>query len=284
MGVNIPMDLSGRRQVSRPMRIVDCFLFFNELELLELRLNELSDVVDEHVLVEATHTFRGERKELVYTKNRRRFKKYENKITHLVVDNPPEYELPLLDADVWVREHNQRKALRQQFDWQEGDWVLLSDVDEIPRPRVIKNVIKGGNPDAIYVFRQELYYYWVNLRQNQIWCGTLMFQPKDHCFQELRDARWNRPPMTFLENGGWHFSYLGDVARIQKKMRASSETTNEKFLGTAWLEECCVKGLDHLQRDGEQFRKIFVKVGSSFPRYITKWLVKYPSLCKRLHD
>src|SRR4051812_40271897 len=118
------------------MTLCDCFTFYNELDILEIRLRELYDVVDRFVLVEATHTHKGDPKPLHYATNRARFASWNDKIRHIVIG-----DLPVGDnlAAIRRREMGQRNAiLLGLMDAQDDDIVLISDVDEIPRKSAVE--------------------------------------------------------------------------------------------------------------------------------------------------
>ena len=124
--------------------IFDCFTFFNELDLLEIRLHTLKDVVDKFVIAEATRTHTGKPKELVFDKNRSRFAEFKDKIVHVVVDNLlPEEEVSKDSYNLpWINENRQRNALIKGLsNVDDGDVIIVSDVDEIPRPERIAEAI-----------------------------------------------------------------------------------------------------------------------------------------------
>jgi beta-1,4-mannosyl-glycoprotein beta-1,4-N-acetylglucosaminyltransferase len=87
--------------------IYDCFTFFNELDILEIRLNILKNVVDKFVLVEATRTHQGKEKPLYFSENKARYKEFEDKIIHIVIDEYPPYE----GKSAWVLERYQRDMI-----------------------------------------------------------------------------------------------------------------------------------------------------------------------------
>lgn len=117
--------------------VYDCFLFFNELELLELRLHELADVVDRFVIVEATHTHTGLPKPLHFAENRHRFRKFKERILHVVVREHFPRMRPGKFADY------QRDAVRQALaDCRPDDIILFSDVDEIPCPDKVREIVE----------------------------------------------------------------------------------------------------------------------------------------------
>ena len=88
------------------IKIIDCFIFYNELDMLEFRLEELNDVVDRFVIVESTKTFVGKDKPLFFSENLQRFEKYLPKITHIIEQN-------LTDKNPWVNESTQRNAIKK---------------------------------------------------------------------------------------------------------------------------------------------------------------------------
>ena len=109
------------------MAVWDCFTFFNELDILELRLAELDPVVDRFVVAEATRTFSNEPKPLHFADNRQRFSRWLPKITHVIIDDLP------AEGDAWDREAFQRNTVARGLgDARPDDVIMISDVDEIP--------------------------------------------------------------------------------------------------------------------------------------------------------
>jgi beta-1,4-mannosyl-glycoprotein beta-1,4-N-acetylglucosaminyltransferase len=127
--------------------VYDTFIFFNELELLELRLNELSDVVDRFILVEATRTFTNKPKPLYYAENKHLFSKFNHKITHIIVEDLPESDNP------WILERFQRNCISRGFNnMSDDDIIMISDTDEIPRAEIVKEVtnkLKSENKNSL---------------------------------------------------------------------------------------------------------------------------------------
>lgn len=225
--------------------IFDCFTFFNELDLLEIRLNTLKDVVDCFVIAEATRTHRGKPKELYFEKNRARYAKFLNRIRYVVVDDLlPEEEV---ERDVynlpWVNENRQRNAISKGLEGlRDDDIIMLSDLDEIPRPLAIKDALPiAKNGDAVR-FLMEMYCYYANYKDfcNPIWSlGTVMLSgctwrtsPAFDSFKcdrftvasenngrTMQKIRFLNPSIK-IRHGGWHMSYLGGVQAIMQKLRA----------------------------------------------------------------
>ena len=119
------------------MQVVDCFIFADELDMLECRLTELEEVVDWFVLVEAESTFQGDPKPLAYAEHRDRFARWSDRIVHVVAELP--------DASAWIREAAQREAIidgLRALPLAPDDTIVLSDVDEIWRPSVVVTVTR----------------------------------------------------------------------------------------------------------------------------------------------
>jgi len=210
--------------------IWDGFIFFNELELLDLRLNELDDAVDTFVLVEATKTFSGLEKPLYFQDNVSRFQRFLHKIVHVVVTDMP-------TGDRWVAENHQRDAiLRGLKGAQPDDIILISVVDEIWNKRI-------GVQFGCYSLR--FFYYYLNTVLPFHWIkGTVCLPRRDLTAPSI--ARTNRASFPLIENGGWHFSFLGGPQRIREKIEAfsHSEYDNPYYKGK-------------IAQNVENFRNIF---------------------------
>ena len=141
-------------------RVYDCFQFYNEFDVLEIRLAELDPLVDHFVLVEATHTHTGKPKPLHFTENRKRYERYAHKIIHVVID-----DLPLDDPSHFARDIHQREAiLRGLGGAQPDDRILFSDCDEIPKPHLLRKALAfRGLSHRIVAFWCENYFYRLNL-------------------------------------------------------------------------------------------------------------------------
>jgi len=216
--------------------IYDCFSFFNELELLDIRLHELGPFIDKFVLVEATKTHSRKDKLLYFNDNKSLFKEYLDKIIHVVVSDFPE-------GDTWVAENFQRNSILLGLkECQDDNVILISDMDEIPRNTIFKdyNNFQDIGFDY-YVTVQNLFYYYLNTYFDQfLWPGTFILK-----YQTLKKVT----PQYFknrikrgikIENGGWHFSYLGGVKNIQLKLDsfAHTEFNNDKFNTADYIEQC----------------------------------------------
>lgn len=213
--------------------LIDSFMFFNELDLLEYRLNILNNIVDYFIIVEATTTHSGKPKKLFFEENKNRFSKFETKIIHVIVKdlkketstskpNPHLNEnynrnCIQLGVDIIKRKHSSR-------DLNQNDWIIISDVDEIPNPETIKK-IKDTATVTGYDIEQDLYYY--NLRTK---CDIKWHSAKIINYIYYSDKMNNSPQncrsrymRNLIQKGGWHLSYFGDSQFIKTKIESFCE-------------------------------------------------------------
>ena len=231
-------------------KIYDCFIFFNELDLLELRLNILDSYVDYFVICEASVTHSGYKKDYVFEKNKKRFEKFLDKIIHLKIDDIPEDfsnieikinpetfdEECVNDIHTFIKETNlfnkkteqhfgrdffQKESLRRGLqNCDENDIIMLSDCDEIPNPKVLEKVDKFINDYDFFTFNQKTYYYYINLLKETSWKGSRMGLYKNlkkYSFNKLR-AQQN----CEISEGGWHFSFMGGSEQVKLKIKSYS--------------------------------------------------------------
>jgi len=218
-------------------KIIDTVLFFNELDLLELRLEEYYEQVDKFVIVESTKTFTGVKKELFFSNNIDRFKKWFDKIHICVVDDMPNnlsqeeitklVKVPDLRTMNWVRENHQRlsigKALKT-LDLNFDDIIIVSDVDEFPNLDNIDE-LNRNLPFSPVIFKQKWLVWNSSLEKMHHWMGSSAFYYSHYIndnriFQTIRDKRWDEKSTEFYikDNGGYHFSWFGDFDFIRDKV------------------------------------------------------------------
>lgn len=274
------------------MKIYDCFTFFNELELLELRLMTMDKIADYFVIVEADTSHSGKPKEggFILEKNQHIFAKYIPKIRYVKMrlpytrENTPQFN----SRNSWGNENAQRNAIMQGIsDAEPEDFIIISDLDEIPNPVAIKEGIEEKHWEQ-FLCDQKLTYYYVNCKAGQNWHGTAVLKRKLLITpQRVRDTRHNPPRV--VENGGWHYSYLGGVDKVMEKMRSYAEYTEviEQF-GTYLhdkdhITECVVNGKDLFKRDNDwRYNKKFVTLEEMGHPELKEWLIKYPHMYKEV--
>lgn len=189
--------------------IVDCFAFFNEIDTLKIRLEELYPVVDRFVLVESDKTFRGQPKPYYFSESAE-FSKYLDKIhvVKLIDDNDfgvDEYHEP------WEREYWQRnQIMRGLHDCDSEDTIIISDVDEIPRRETIKDL----EFDRIMSIEIKGFSYSINMHDRGYYTIKAVRYGEIDTPQNIRV----RPPINIIREAGWHFSSLGDEYYISQKL------------------------------------------------------------------
>jgi beta-1,4-mannosyl-glycoprotein beta-1,4-N-acetylglucosaminyltransferase len=212
--------------------IYDCFTFFNELDLLEIRLEELWDCVDKFVLVEATETQSKIKKPLYFNKNKDRFSKYLSKISHVIAD-----QMPNISVNKWAAENFQRNCISIGVkEAKDDDIILISDIDEIPSSICLKSIFIEIENDFIkdnpISFAMDFYAYYLNLvsaRKND-WVGTVAVTKKN---LDLKSPQYFRSVKDFsarIFNSGWHFSWLGGPERIYEKAVSCIEPLDKSNL------------------------------------------------------
>jgi hypothetical protein len=213
------------------MKIYDCFPFFNELDVLEIRLQELWDTVDVFVITESNLSHSGKPKEYIFENNKERFAQWMSKIRHIKVDDMPETQ------DSWVREKWQRKCLaRGLHDAQPEDIVIVADCDEIPRAEIIEMIKQDENLYDRYVLCIPQFQYKLNyMKWHDVAKNANIAVTRFHVFTDPQLERevtffWNRKPdnTVMVDHGGWHFTYLGDnnhaITKIQNFAHTETDT------------------------------------------------------------
>ena len=227
------------------MKIFDCFMYFDEEILLDLRMNILDKYVDYFVIVESTFTHKGEERKLHF--NHKRFEKFENKIIYLVYDEKPKDIKEILKNDIepdisnkfiinaLLRENGQRNFIINGLkDADDDDYILVSDVDEIPN---LEEVDFSKINQKILLFRQDMFYYKFNLNlPNFSWTGTKGCKKRNlispQWLRNIKDRKYNffrfdtffsktkYMNIKIINNGGWHFTNLKNAKEIEYKLKS----------------------------------------------------------------
>lgn len=247
--------------------IFDCFNFFNEFDLLELRMRTLWDVVDYFVAVESPVTFNGQPKPLhLQDAMANGWCRELQPNLHVFVANP--------DV-VGTNKKASMERVRQQQDMmpyacrrlgaKRDDLLLLSDVDEIPRPeRIIAamNILEHGEDGRTHRFvslQQHICYYYLNLYRGPKWQGTCMAKMKDipKRFSEMRlitrGTRGRTREGRVLYDAGWHFTFMGGAEAVSKKIRsyAHTEWDRPQFTDVERIKQRMREGRDPFERYGD---------------------------------
>lgn len=253
-------------------RLIDCFLFYNELDMLAYRLTVLNDTVDAFVIVEAPLTFTGRPKPFFFEEHRDRFAAFASKIVHVKLDGLPYPNPDVGNNEQWTNENHQRDRLIdgvQTFPGlRDDDIVLLSDVDEIFDPTTLTKLRDDLSDDALYAFRMKYHSYNVNVIRDLDW-----YHPKAFSVRCWKDVLQRRPlssvrllgitetcpcRLNVVERGGWHLSYFGSPAFVRNKIENFShqEFCNERILNLSGIEARMAAGTDIMAQEEVVFRKV----------------------------
>jgi len=249
------------------------FPFFNELDLLELRLTELCDHIDKFVIVESTLTFTGNPKPLYYQENASRFAKWANQI--IAVNYTP---ADVSDKEKWwqprAREAEQRnRTLDGLVDASPNDTVIICDADEIIRPGTIRD-------GETYWVDMRHYWYWLNA---QICDKCKCLATRVCTVAQMRSEtpqgmvrKWRYKHADTAIDAGWHFSFLGGVEAIKLKLASCCYEGwhTPEFSNTDHLMDCITNGKDIAGR--REFSPLTkVEIDDSYPKALLNDLPKY---------
>lgn len=198
------------------MKIIDCFPFFNELDILEIRLNELYDSVDYFVLVEASKTQSLLDKPFYFEQNKERYSKFLDKIIHVKVEDCPQ------NSYTWEMENFQRNCITRGLNKIEkldsSDMVLISDLDEIPSREAIELIRKS---DLICgSIHMSFHAYYFNMVALRPWVGTVFTKASlltTNTPQSFRKIKDNLQLLGEGRNLGWHLSWMGGCRKVWEK-------------------------------------------------------------------
>tara|TARA_B100000795_G_scaffold227087_1_gene183317 strand:+ start:11 stop:835 length:825 start_codon:yes stop_codon:yes gene_type:complete len=268
------------------MKIYDCFSYWDEDLLLDIRLNILNEYVDYFVIVEGNKTWQNNYKKLSF--DIKKFEKFKDKIIYIPVEDMPGGENP------WIRENFQRNCItRGLAESNSEDLIIISDVDEIPD---LKNINEYLKDKRYAVFKQKAFYYKLNMQNITLpyWYGSRICKKKYlKSPQWLRNLKFKKRAFwridkyrlnNIIENGGWHFCNLKTPKELLYKYKNMAETKDifvwegsvdgkidPKYLSVEQIENSIKEGRN-LAGKNEYFQKI--EIDNSYPKYILQNLVK----------
>ena len=283
--------------------VYDCFQFFNELDILKLRLHIMNPVVDRFVISEATETFSGNPKPLYYEENKEMFAEFADKIIHVVVDDtPPGYTH---DRDTF-----QKNAVgRGLKDCTDEDIIIFSDLDEIPNPEKIKEILQNFDRTKIYHFAQRLFYCYLNMEEvsgnllsyagefpeaerskdgipgRKKWIGSKMCSYSLLKEQKLQLGELRFPERKAcgirVEDGGWHFGYIGGHGEKDVKKRVAERVrsaAHQEYNKAEVLSDVADKIKDGKDIFGRNASFVQVEIDETFPEYLRENQEEYSFL------
>ncbi len=291
------------------MKIYDCFMFFDEEMLLDLRLNIMDKYVDKFVITEASYMHSGKPKKLLFNMNK--FSKFKDKIIYIVVNNPPPDLLKISQEekqevkDLKKIQNAYKREIYQIEKTREGilnadpdDIIIISDLDEIPN---LENVDFSTTKEKLIFFKQKMFYYKFNLLHESLpWYGSKACKKKYFISpQWLRSIKNKQYPIwrldilfskkkyndiSFINNGGWHFTNMRKAEDLNNKLsnflhHVDFETSGLKIKDLEKLIEQKKVMYNHSidkkgfkWSEGETLKKIEI---NKLPKYIIKNIDKY---------
>ncbi len=227
------------------MKIFDCFMFYDEELLLDIRMNILNKFVDHFVIVESKYFHNGEERKLKFDINK--YTKFKEKIIYIIQDRQPD-GLKLINLsdnegeksfklifNAHLREHSQRNYIEKGLaNSDENDIILISDVDEIPN---LENVNIKNIKNKLIIFEQKIFYYKLNRHlPNFTWYGSKACKKKylesPQWLRNIKNKRYSFFRVDtffsnlkyidkfFIKEGGWHFSNLKNSEDIEIKLKS----------------------------------------------------------------
>ncbi len=277
----------GNARQTRSARIYDCMQFFNEIEILHMRLEILSPYVDWFVIVEMNRDHHGRPKPYYLQERLDEFDQYKDR---LIIVHPDESEIPGYNEDakneyghIWTIEQFQRRCISKGLsDAEPEDIILISDCDEIPDPQILASIRKdmeSAYPNTIckmleetaIALRQEYYYFFFNCRNRMRKNTTTIVKYKNLINpQVIRDVMNCLP---YIDYGGWHLTYFGGVDRIKEKIQSIVE-------GSEVSEEVIIDRIGNAKdiygRVGDEFELDFLPLDEITIPDVYKWIDRYP--------
>jgi beta-1,4-mannosyl-glycoprotein beta-1,4-N-acetylglucosaminyltransferase len=260
------------------MAVYDVFPFFNELDLLEIRMEILDSYVDYFVIGECNKTFQGKDKPFYYLENKERYKKFEHKIIHnkFIDDKGNQW-------NNWDRDINHKNVIKKALTGcKDDDIILISDLDEIPNLEVV-SIESFYKPDHLFHMMQKMYYYF-DLQQigdERNWFGTKVCSYsyfKNTNIDTIRNAKGEGIQIL---NGGWHFTFLGGVEKVIQKIESwGHKEFNNEYIKSK-VAENIANGKDIFFRGNSNL--VQVPIDNSYPKYLRENLDKYSHFVKGVY-
>jgi len=293
-------------------KVIDTFLFFQELDLAEIRMEYLDDLVDHFVIVEAAQTFSGKPKPFNFEANRSRFAKFDSKIVYIKIEDHHEnfsgviQHLSsrqdatsgkirmLLEAHAhydksnlpWVLESYHRECIQYGLDQisKPDDIILLSDLDEIPARARISELINAP-PQHLVDLQQNEFCYFLNFYRDSNWLGTIAGRYQNFSQKSLNELRSdsNSARIWFIEtpllNGGYHFTNVGNIEMIRNKIASWGHQEYNNSFTLSKLEENIRTGQDAFNRKtGTTLSQVDISTSELYDTTMGRILQNYPEM------
>jgi beta-1,4-mannosyl-glycoprotein beta-1,4-N-acetylglucosaminyltransferase len=295
-------------------KIYDCFLFSYNPDILEIRLNILDEVVDYFVIIEGDHNFNGLPRDFVFTKeeNLKRFEKFLHKIIYVTITDMPQHrvsEVSDAETEAWKLENFLRNSIvRGLSTAEDDDIIVVSDFDEIPDPKILKQIKKEKNKDVILLSHSHFFYKLNSLIVNvdKKMTSSVVFNKKmlekynpNDLRIKFREANIKNKDsldgvgFDVIYNAGWHFSWVGDKEYINEKLDGYPHQEHRNEKGRKYKEDQASLRDSHSEygdtpSDGDtvnivldSFFTVNIVLDSFLPDYILKNQEKYANIISK---
>lgn len=268
------------------IEIIDCFIFYNEIELLLYRLTILDMYVKYFVIVEATHTFAGHPKTSVYLENIHLFDKFKHKIIHKIINMTFVYpHISYAKKEQWENEYHQRNAMKncvvQLYETnmiENNSNIIISDVDEIVDPCILKSII---NNEIIIndglILPMNMYYYNLTRKHEVQWTHVKIVTFTELLSKTCNDIRCCNIYKTHEKTCGWHLSYFGNPEFIKNKLAQFShqEYNNSNYTDFKKITQRVATGVDLFDRSSVNIKYVCINNNTYLPPQYETYLSKY---------
>jgi beta-1,4-mannosyl-glycoprotein beta-1,4-N-acetylglucosaminyltransferase len=300
------------------MKIIDSFPFFNELDLLEIRLNYLSPYVDYFIITESNTSYNGKPKKLYYLENKHRYKKFQSKIIHNIVNQVPKDFTNFIKPDIrftnyyksYPHKHFGNPLINQFEQFQRevfikdsqiigiskiaklNDLIILSDLDEIPNHQVLEHLRKTDIPNNEHInLAMNWFMYYFNKKLNKEWFGIRICKYSyidDKSVDLLRYPLEHRKLQKFkiIENGGWHFSFFGGEKTVKEKLNASNYQGRKVHLFLRFLDYLFANRIKNIIKKNSDVLSMgrtlkTVDIKNEFPYELLEVIKKFPHMISK---
>lgn len=267
------------------MKIIDCFSFYNEIDILTYKLNILNDYIDYFVIVECTHTHIGNEKKLYFNENKHLFEKFNHKIIHIIADEPPIKNPSLINnINRWDNDKYQKNSIARGIkcikELTDNDLIIITDLDEITNPDILNKIKNGEIEININILEMDLYFYNLNTKFKDKWIHPkiLTFKIFNQLNMTCNDIRYISDYYTIpkILNAGWHLTYFADKYNIRNKLQNSGHTeyNTSKFTNLDYIQEK-INTSSSLFEDDRIAEFIKLEDNNNLPTEYEKYLSKY---------
>lgn len=276
----------------------DCCIINHELDLLEIRLNTIDCVVEKFVIVESNMTHSGKPKRMWFTENRDRFRKFDDKIIHIIYEGYPVNAGSENNEIVWYNENQQRNSVLRAFEYAtpKDNLIYLSDIDEIPKPEKLleaKRLNAATGMPVNFALEQCMYYLNYNFKGFKQIRGSYLYDPataqemhmkyfgqEDHSPSGIRwhmVAEGYENDFPTVHDAGWHFSTLGNPDDIRYKLESNAHRfcDTEEYKNYQRIQQCIANGTHVYDMDRYKDTKLQIREIEFLPLYVQANLEKF---------